>query len=79
MHATHGKILSLGVGEGRGFEIESRIKEKLARKQVFVQDSTETQRATIKIYLFITYNVLTMVIKLLRFMSLKGASLLAQW
>ena len=45
--------MSLGVGEGRGFEIESRIKEKLAREQVFVQDSTETQRATIKIYVFI--------------------------
>ena len=47
------RFLSLGVGEGRGFEIESRIKEKLAREQVLVQDSTESQRATIKIYFFI--------------------------
>ena len=72
VHATHGKILSLELDKGRRLEIESRIKEKPAREQVFVQDSTETQRETIQKYLLITYNVPSMVIKLLRFMSLKS-------
>lgn len=72
VHATHRKILSLEVDKGRRLETESRIKEKPAREQVFVQDSTETQGETIQTYVLITYNVPSMVIKLLRFMPLKS-------
>lgn len=72
VRATHRKILSLEVDKGRRLETESRIKEKPAREQVFVQDSTETQGETIQTYLLITYNVPSMVIKLLRFMPLKS-------